>query len=80
MADLKVEITVNDTMQAIILIKKGYYAKYFWTGFLVGNFIPLIMLLYYPDILFLISGLLIMSGIFLTELVRIRVPQMIALS
>jgi len=40
----------------------------------------LIMLLYYPDILFLISGLLIMSGIFLTELVRIRVPQMIALS
>ena len=70
----------SDTMQAIILIKKGYYAKYFWTGVLAGNFIPFIMLLYYPDILFLISGLLIMSGIFLTELVRIRVPQMIALS
>ena len=70
----------SDTKQAITLIKKGYYAKYFWTGVLAGNFIPLIMLLYYPDIMFLISGLLIMSGIFLTELVRIRVPQMIPLS
>ena len=70
----------SDTKQTITLIKKGYYAKYFWTGVLAGNFIPLIMLLYYPDIMFLISGLLIMSGIFLTELVRIRVPQMIPLS
>jgi len=70
----------SDTKEAITLIKKGYYAKYFWTGVLAGNFIPFIMLLYYPDIMFLISGLLIMSGIFLTELVRIRVPQMIPLS
>ena len=70
----------SDTKQVITLITKGYYSKYFWIGVLAGNFIPLIMLLYYPDIMFLIAGFLIISGIFLTELVKIRVPQMIPLS
>ena len=71
----------SDTKQAITLMTKGYYSRYFWTGIVLGNLIPLSMLLISPDIIIcLVAAALATIGIFLTELVRIRIPQMIPLS
>ena len=71
----------SDTKQAITLMTKGYYSRYFWTGIVLGNLIPLSMLLISPDIMIcLVAAALATIGIFLTELVRIRIPQMIPLS
>jgi hypothetical protein len=68
-----------DTKKAIELMTKGYYSKYFWVGVVIGSVTPIVMLKAYPD-LALISGGCALIGIFLTEFVRIRVPQMIPLS
>ena len=69
-----------DTKKAILLMTKGYYSKYFWLGLIIGNLIPLCLLLINSSPTALIAGILALIGIFLTEFVRIRVPQMIPLS
>lgn len=69
-----------DTKKAILLMTKGYYSKYFWLGLIIGNIIPLCLLLINSSPTALIAGILALIGIFLTEFVRIRVPQMIPLS
>ena len=67
----------KDTKEAIRMMTKGYYSKYLWLGIFSGNIMPIILLITgYP----IVSGLLVLSGIYLTEYVRIRVPQMIPLS
>ncbi|MFL2982899.1 MAG: 4Fe-4S dicluster domain-containing protein [Candidatus Neomarinimicrobiota bacterium] len=68
---------VNTTIKGMT---KGYYSKYFWIGILIGNITPF-ALMHIPQFNFLfVVGSLILIGIFLTEFVRIRVPQMIPLS
>ena len=68
-----------DTKKAIELMTKGYYSKYFWAGIVIGSLIPIIVLNAFPSMLLLAGGL-VLVGIYLTEFVRIRVPQMIPLS
>ena len=68
-----------DTKKAIHLMTKGYYSKYFWAGIVIGSLIPIVVLSVFPSIS-LIAGGLALVGIYLTEFVRIRVPQMISLS
>jgi hypothetical protein len=68
-----------DTKKAIELMTKGYYSKYFWAGIVNGSLIPIVILNAFPS-MSLIAGGLVLVGIFLTEFVRIRVPQMIPLS
>ena len=68
-----------DTKKAIHLMTKGYYSKYFWAGIVMGSLIPLVVLNAFPSVS-LIAGSLALVGIYLTEFVRIRVPQMIPLS
>ncbi len=58
---------------------KGYYSKYFWAGIVIGSLIPIVVLSAFPN-MSLIAGGLALVGIYLTEFVRIRVPQMIPLS
>ena len=66
-----------DTKEAIRMMTKGFYSKYFWRGIIVGNPIPVILIILgWP----IVAGALALMGIFLTEYVRIRVPQMIPLS
>jgi uncharacterized membrane protein YobD (UPF0266 family) len=67
-----------DTMKAIQLMTKGYYSKYFWTGIIIQSAAPIILIAF-PSISF-IAGVLALVGNYLTEFVRIRVPQMIPLS
>ena len=69
-----------DTKRTVELITKGYFSKYFWVGIVIGNIIPIFLLVSQNEMLILISSPLLMLGIFLTEFVRIRVPQMIPLS
>jgi len=68
-----------DTKKAIELMTKGYYSKYFWAGIVLGNLTPIVILNTGPSMM-LIAGGLALVGIYLTEFVRIRVPQMIPLS
>jgi Fe-S-cluster-containing dehydrogenase component len=69
-----------DTKKAIQLMTKGYYSNMFWTGIVIGNIFPFIMLIVLTGSMILVAGGLAIIGIFLTEFVRIRVPQMIPLS
>jgi len=68
-----------DTKKAIELMTKGYYSKYFWAGIVIGSLAPIVLLNVYSEMA-IIAGGLALVGIFLTEFVRIRVPQMIPLS
>jgi hypothetical protein len=68
-----------DTKKAIELMTKGYYSKYFWAGIVIGSLIPIVVLNAFPS-MSLIAGGLVLVGIYLTEFVRVRVPQMIPLS
>jgi hypothetical protein len=68
-----------DTKKAIELMTKGYYSKYFWAGIVLGSLTPIVILNTFPNMA-LIAGGLALVGIYLTEFVRIRVPQMIPLS
>ena len=69
-----------DTKKAVALMTKGYYSKYFWIGILIGNLVPLCLLIFFTESLLIFACLLVLIGIFLTEFVRIRIPQMIPLS
>ena len=68
-----------DTKKAIQLMTKGYYSKYFWAGIVIGSVMPIVLLNNYPSMTLIASGCALI-GIYLTEFVRIRVPQMIPLS
>jgi archaellum biogenesis protein FlaJ (TadC family) len=69
----------TDTKKAIELMTKGYYSKYFWASIVIGSVVPIILINAYPSMA-LIAGICALIGIYLTEFVRIRVPQMIPLS
>jgi len=69
-----------DNKKTIQLMTKGYYSKYWWAGILLGSFAPIVILTAHAESMTLFAGGLALIGIFLTEFVRIRVPQMISLS
>ena len=68
-----------DTQKAIRGMTKGYFSSYFWIGVIVGNILPVLAIQTVPDYA-IVAGIMTLVGIFLTEFVRIRVPQMIPLS
>jgi formate-dependent nitrite reductase membrane component NrfD len=71
----------SDTKRAHKLMVSGYYSRTFYLGIIVGNIIPLVMLLTLDTtaMLFIAAGLAAV-GIYVTEFVRVRVPQLIPLS
>lgn len=71
----------SDTQRAHHLMISGYYSRHFYLGIIMGNLVPIIML-YTLDTYFmvLVAAGLAAIGIFLTEFVRVRVPQLIPLS
>ncbi len=70
-----------DTKKAIQLMTKGYYSKYLWSGIIIGNVAPIVMLnVASGGAIVLVAGGCALLGILLTEYVRIRVPQLIPLS
>jgi len=69
-----------DTKKAIQLMTKGFYSKYYWIGVTFGNLASAIILVTLPGNWVLLAGVMALGGIYLTEFVRIRVPQLIPLS
>ena len=70
-----------DSKTAKRLMLKGYYSRYLYLGIIMGNVVPLIMLFTLDAVLMqLIAAVLATLGVYLTEFVRIRVPQLIPLS
>ena len=68
-----------DTKRAVNLMLRGYYSKYFIIGIILGNIIPITIIFINPSLL-IIASTFATLGIFFTEFVRIRVPQLIPLS
>jgi hypothetical protein len=59
----------------------GFYSRHFMLGIIMGNLVPLIMLFTLDtELMLLIAAGLSAAGIFITEFVRVRVPQLIPLS
>ena len=78
-ADLFFPHKTPEGKKTILLMTKGHVSKYLWAGIILGNLMPMTLLMMMNQSISLI-GILAIVGIFLTEFVRIRVPQMIPLS
>ena len=64
------------------MITKGRYKKLFWIGtLLVGNILPLVLLLFMPSAMALtVAAVLILIGIYITEKIWVEAPQRIPLA
>jgi len=71
----------QDSAQAVRLMSTGRYGIYFWFGLAAGSVVPLILCLVgLTPAVGVFAAALILVGIYLTEFVWVRVPQLIALS
>ncbi|RMG34559.1 MAG: 4Fe-4S ferredoxin, partial [Methanobacteriota archaeon] len=67
--------------QTAELIHKGKFRTAFWLGsVLIGNLIPLVLALMGGSMLLSAAGALALIGIYITEHIWVRAPQMIPLS
>jgi Fe-S-cluster-containing dehydrogenase component/formate-dependent nitrite reductase membrane component NrfD len=65
------------------MITRGRYKNRFWGGvLLLGNILPLGLVAFidHNDIILMISGILVLIGIYITEFIWVEAPQRIALS
>ncbi len=80
-AELMTPHPTADAKAALHMIISGRFAKTFWLGALFcGNALPLILIGFGGPLLFALAGGLVLLGIYLTEHIWVRAPQMIPLS
>ena len=70
----------TDAKRATHIMTHGAYARTFYAGILLGNLLPLVLLLAFGTSLMLPAGLLVLFGIGVAEFLRVHVPQLIPLS
>lgn len=71
----------EDAKRTVKMILNGRYRTRFWVGsILLGNLIPLALLLAGGGPLMAIGGLLVLIGIYITEDIWVEAPQRIPLS
>jgi Fe-S-cluster-containing dehydrogenase component/formate-dependent nitrite reductase membrane component NrfD len=71
----------QDAQTTVKMIVSGRFRNHLWLGVLfAGNVLPFIMLWLGDLSLFPIAGLLVLTGMYITEHVWVRAPQMIPLS
>jgi len=71
----------RDAARAAKMMTSGIHGLYFLSGLVLGTIFPMIVLLVgAPYLLVLFCGVMIMGGIYLTEYVWVRVPQLIPLA
>ena len=80
-----VELTMThpteDAELTVEMIIKGRYAKLFWLGaILLGNILPLALLLYGGNEMMLVASVLLLTGILITEKIWVEAPQKIPLN
>ncbi len=74
--------TTADAHKVVEMITKGHYSTAFWFGMIIiGNFIPLIILLTLENYISVgISGVLILIGLAFAQHIWVKAPQQIPLS
>jgi Fe-S-cluster-containing dehydrogenase component/formate-dependent nitrite reductase membrane component NrfD len=83
---LAIELTTThsteDAHAVVKMILRGRYANAFWFGMIiVGNFIPLVILLTLTDYIAIgVSGILILVGLAFAQHIWVKAPQQIPLS
>jgi Fe-S-cluster-containing dehydrogenase component/formate-dependent nitrite reductase membrane component NrfD len=71
----------EDAKRTVQMIVSGRFSKLFWLGtIIIGNVVPLLLLWLGAPLLFALAGALVLSGIYITEHIWIRAPQLIPLS
>ncbi|MDZ7362511.1 MAG: polysulfide reductase NrfD [candidate division KSB1 bacterium] len=71
----------EDAKATVRMIVSGRFRKLFWLGTIIlGNFAPLPLLWLGAPILFGLAGVLVLIGIYITEHIWVRAPQLIPLS
>ena len=70
-----------DSKKVVKMIVSGQFSVPFWLGTLtIGNLIPLILISLGGSVLFAASGVLVLIGVYITEHIWVRAPQLIPLS
>ena len=73
--------STEDAHTVVTMITRGRFSYQFWLGMvLVGNLVPLLLLITGQSGSAAISGLLILIGLFIGERIWVRAPQLIPLS
>ncbi len=80
-AELTITHPTVDAKKAAHMITAGSYAPLFWLGSIIlGNILPLLILLWSPAWMVSVAAVLILAGLYITEHLWVRVPQLINLS
>ncbi len=70
-----------DAKATVQMIVAGRFRKLFWLGTIIlGNVAPLLLLWLGAPLLFALAGVLVLIGIYITEHIWVRAPQLIPLS
>lgn len=70
-----------DAKRTVQMIVSGQFSKLFWGGAIVlGNVLPLLLILFGGAQLLAIAGVLVLAGIYIIEHIWVRAPQLISLS
>ncbi len=73
--------TTADAHAVAKMITRGEFSRAFWLGMiLVGNILPMILLLTGSSFGFALAGVLILVGLFIGERIWVKAPQMVPLS
>ena len=71
----------RDASRTVKLITRGRYKNWFWGGVVVlGNLIPLALMLIGGNLLLPLVGLVVLIGVFISQHIWVRAPQQIPLS
>ena len=70
-----------DAKKTVKMIVSGRFRAHFWFGtILLGNIFPLLLIVFGGNSLLLPAGLVTLAGIYITEHIWVRAPQLIPLS
>lgn len=80
-SELTITHPTEDAKKAAHMIAAGPYAPLFWLGAVfLGNVFPLALLLWGPGWMVSVAAVLVLTGLYITEHLWVRVPQLIDLS
>jgi len=70
-----------DSKKVVRMIVSGQFSRLFWMGTLItGNLAPLVLIWLGGSGLFAAAGILVLIGVYITEHIWVRAPQLIPLS
>jgi len=80
-AELLINHPTADAKKTAHMITNGRFSKLFWIGAIIaGNLIPLILTYFIGTSMLPLAGILVLTGLYITEHIWVRAPQMISLS